>query len=494
MSALKLCVLTSEMMPYAKTGGLADVTGALVGELGKLGHDVRAFMPLHAVVRSGRSFRPVAAVQAVPMTIGAARYEFSLQQARLPDPDVLVYFVDCPELFDRASLYTTDPDEHRRFLLFTRAVIESCQRIGFAPDVFHCHDWHAALLPLLLKTTYRPDRFFAASRSVLTIHNIGYQGVMSSSALGDLGAAGDAALLDAGDLANGVINPLKNGIKWADAVTTVSPTYAREILTTDLGMGMQSTLAERRDEVVGILNGVDYRDWDPRHDVHLSVHFGPGDLVGKARNKATLLAALDLSLGAGVPLISMVSRLAEQKGFDLLFEVLPEVLEARDCGFVLLGSGEARYSDFFAALARRFPARVAFRPGYDEALAHRIEAGSDIFLMPSHYEPCGLNQMYSLRYGTVPVVHRTGGLADSVQHFDAATRTGTGCVFNDYDPPAVRWALNTTLDWYTDPALWTALMLNGMAMDFSWGRQVAQYVALFERLAGRQSVADSSTA
>jgi starch synthase len=494
MSALKLCVLTSEMMPYAKTGGLADVTGALVGELGKLGHDVRAFMPLYAAVRSGRSFRPVAAVQAVPMTIGATTYEFSVQQARLPDADVLVYFVDCPALFDRASLYTTDPDEHRRFLLFTRAVIEACHRIGFAPDVFHCHDWHTALLPLLLKTTYRPDRFFAASRSVLTLHNIGYQGVMSSSAIGDLGAAANALLLDALDLANGVINPLKNGIKWADVVTTVSPTYAHEILTTELGMGMQATLAERRDEIVGILNGVDYRDWDPRHDVHLSVHFGPADLSGKLRNKASLLAAQGLKLGEGVPLISMVSRLAEQKGFDLLFDVLPEVLEARDCGFLLLGSGEARYSDFFTELMRQFPARVAFRQGYDEALAHQIEAGSDIFLMPSRYEPCGLNQMYSLRYGTVPVVHKTGGLADSVQHFDAATRTGTGCVFNDYDSFAVRWALDTVLDWYADPALWTALMQNGMAVDFSWGRQVAKYVALFERLAGRQSVADSRTA
>jgi len=494
MSALKLCVLTSEMMPYAKTGGLADVTGALVGELGKLGHDVRAFLPLYAAVRSGRNFRPVAAVQAVPLSIGATTYRFSLQQTRLPEVDVLVYFVDCPELFDRASLYTTDPDEHRRFLLFTRAAIESCQRIGFVPDVFHCHDWHTAFLPLLLKTTYRPDRFFAASRSVLTIHNIGYQGVMSSSALGDLGAAGDAALLDALDLANGLINPLKNGIMWADVVTTVSPTYAQEIRTTGLGMGMEATLAARRDEIVGILNGVDYRDWDPRHDPHLSVHFGPSDLSGKARNKADLLAAQGLELGAGVPLISMVSRLAEQKGFDLLFGVLPEVLAARDCGFILLGSGDARYSDFFTELTRRFPARVAFRSGYDEALAHQIEAGSDIFLMPSRYEPCGLNQMYSLRYGTVPVVHKTGGLADSVQHFDAATRTGTGCVFNDYDNFAVRWALDTTLDWYADPALWGALMQNGMAMDFSWGRQVAKYVALFERLTGRQSAADSSTA
>jgi len=495
MSALQLCVLTSEMMPYAKTGGLADVTGALVGELGKLGHDVRAFMPLYASVRSGHtSFRPVAAVQAVAMSIGETIYEFSLQQARLPDPDVLVYFVDCPAMFDRAALYTTDPDEHRRFLLFTRAVIESCHRIGFAPDIFHCNDWHTALLPLLLKTTYRPDRFFAASRSVLTIHNIGYQGVMSSAAIGDLGAAGDETLLDALDLANGVINPLKNGIKWADAVTTVSPTYAHEIVATDLGMGMQATLAERRDEVVGILNGVDYRDWDPRHDPLLTVNFGPTDLSGKCRNKSELQRAAGLQLDADVPLVSMVSRLIEQKGFDLLFDVLPEMLEERRFGFMLLGSGETRYTAFFEDLSRRFPGRVAFRSGYDETLAHRIEAGSDIFLMPSRYEPCGLNQMYSLRYGTIPIVHRTGGLADSVQHFDPVARTGNGCVFNDFDTFAVRWALTTTLDWYADPDLWAALMQNAMRADFSWGRQVSKYVALFERLAGRQSETESKIA
>jgi starch synthase len=486
MAGLKLCILTAEMMPYAKTGGLADVAGALALEFGQLGHDVRPFMPLYATVKEGPwSFAPVRDVQGVSMKIGASSYEFSLFTARMPGSGVDAYLVDCPELFDRDSLYTNDPDEHRRFLLFTRAVIESCQRLRFAPDIFHCNDWHTALLPLLLRTTYSWERLFAAARSVLTIHNIGYQGIMPSSAVADLGLGWGETLLDRADFASGFINPLKNGIKFAAAVTTVSPTYAREICTEPLGMGMALMLRERPDGVIGILNGVDYREWDPRIDPNLSVHFGPGDLTGKAANKRLALAAHRLPLAQSQPLISMVSRLTDQKGFDLLIDVLPKMLQTRDFGLMVLGSGEARYQTFFGNLAQRFPDRVAFRAGYDEVLAHLMEAGGDMFLMPSRYEPCGLNQMYSLRYGTIPIVHKTGGLADSVQHFDPATGMGTGCVFNDFDTTAVEWALHTTLDWFEDRARWGRLMQNAMAQDYSWGRQIRQYESLFRELQSR---------
>jgi starch synthase len=483
MGALKLCLLTSEMLPFAKTGGLADVAGALTVEFARQNQTIHAFMPLYASVRATHGkLEPVPQVQRIPIAIGESRFEFSLCEGRIPDSAARVFFIDCPPMFERAALYTTDPDEHRRFLLFTRAVVESCLITGFVPDIFQCNDWHTAFLPLLLKTVYRKDGAFVNTRSVLTIHNIGYQGIMSSAAVGDLGLGADAARLDPTDRAHGVINPLKTGIKFADAVTTVSPTYAREICTTELGMGMEATLRGRGDEVVGILNGVDYREWDPGHDPYLTEHFTPADLAGKLANKRRLLRVSSLRLTDAVPLLSMVSRLAEQKGIDLLFDALPAALSEREFGLVVLGSGETRYVRFFEDLAAAHPGRVAFQSGYDEAMAHLIEAGSDAFLMPSRYEPCGLNQMYSLRYGTIPIVHKTGGLADSVQHFDAATGSGTGCVFNDYDAPAVRWAVNTTLDWYDDRQIWPQLMQNAMAQDFSWRRHVSQYLALFQSL------------
>jgi starch synthase len=484
MMPLKLCILSSEFVPYAKTGGLADVAGALVRNLGAIGHTVRAFMPLYPTVRGDHpSLKPVRGAQRVALMIGDTEYWFSLLTGNYPNSDVPMYFIDCPTLFDRVGLYTTDPDEHRRFLLFTLAVLESCRRLGFGPDIFHCNDWHTAFLPLYLKTLYRGDPLLARAKSLLTIHNIGYQGIMPSAVAADLGLGAAASMLNQGDIAHGVINPLKTGIKHADGVSTVSPTYAREICDTPLGMGMEGALRERTDRVTGILNGVDYQEWDPRYDPHLSAHFTPQDLRGKLINKEMLIATLQLKLSTTQPLIGMVTRLAEQKGIDLLFDSLPGLLQARDFGLAVLGSGDSHYAEFFASLAQRFPDRVSYRSGFDEPLAHLIEAGSDIFLMPSRYEPCGLNQMYSLRYGTIPIVRNTGGLADSVQHFDPSTRRGTGCVFNDYDAPAVRWAINTVLDWYADPRCWLPLMQNAMAKDFSWTRQIKQYDSLYRRLA-----------
>jgi starch synthase len=485
MVPLKLCLLSSEIMPYAKTGGLADVVGALLPELSRLGHDVRAFMPLYASVRrSYPDIQPVDALRYMSLSFGATNYEFSVLSGTYPGTRVPVYFVDCPTMFHRSSFYTFDPDEHRRFLLFTRAAIESCSRMGFIPDVFHCNDWHTAFLPLLLKTVYAATPHIASSRSVLTIHNIGYQGIIPATAVDDLGLGAFASLLDANDTSANIINPLKTGIKFADVVTTVSPTYAREICATPLGMGMQETLKERPNGVLGILNGVDYGEWDPRRDPHLTLHFDADDLGGKFANKQRLLTAMGMDLEPHKPLIGMVTRLAEQKGIDLLFDALPALLGEREFGFLILGSGDDRYAAFFDDLTRGFPGRVAFKSGYDESLAHSIEAGSDMFLMPSRYEPCGLNQMYSLRYGTIPIVRNTGGLADSVQHFDPTTGVGTGCVFNDYDAPAVRWAVGVALDWFNDSARWHRLMRNAMAQDFSWSRQTAQYEQVYRAAAG----------
>lgn len=485
MAALKLCVLSSEILPYAKTGGLADVAGALVRNLRLLGHEVSAFMPLYSAVRASHpELRPVPGAEEIPLDLGDAQYRFSLQTALLPGTDIATYFIDCPALYGRAGFYTADPDEHRRFLLFTLGTLESCRRLGITPDIFHCNDWHTAFLPLYLQTRYASDPLLARARSVMTIHNIGYQGIFPSAAVGDLALGGAVARLDMGDLALGIINPLKTGIVHADLVTTVSPTYAREICEGPLGMGMQAALSARANPVVGILNGVDYRDWDPRHDPHLTSHFGPRDLGGKRANKQMLIAATRLDEAVSRPLIGMVTRLAEQKGIDLLFDALPALLLERDFGLVVLGSGDPRYAEFFERLARQHAGRVAFRVGYDEALAHLIEAGSDMFLMPSRYEPCGLNQMYSLRYGTIPIVRNTGGLADSVAHFDPGSGAGTGCVFNDYDATAVRWAVGTALDWYGVASSWQRLMQNAMAQDFSWTRQILKYESLYRGLLG----------
>jgi starch synthase len=480
MVPLKLCVLSSEIMPYAKTGGLADVAGALLQELGQLGHDVRGFMPLYTSVRRVQSeLQPVSGLENVVISIGPASYTYSVRTAKFPGTGIPMFFIDCPEMFDRPALYTFDADEHRRFLLFTRAAIESCRHLGCVPDIFHVNDWHTAFLPLFLKTIYSTVPDFKHSRSVLTIHNIGYQGIMPAAVVADLGLGPFEDRLDAADLAGGVINPLKTGINFADVVTTVSPTYAREIRETPLGMGMQEALRKRRNGVIGILNGVDYREWDPRRDPHIAVHFDGDDLRGKLANKQRLVASTGLDLEPHEPLIGMVTRLAEQKGIDLLFDALPALLRDREFGFLILGSGEDRYAAFFADLERRFEGRVAFRSGYDEALAHLIEAGSDMFLMPSRYEPCGLNQMYSLRYGTIPIVRKTGGLADSVRHFDPSTGQGTGCVFNDYDAAAVRWGVGTVLDWFADQKTWRRLMQNAMAEDFSWRNQALKYEQVY---------------
>jgi starch synthase len=483
MPPLKLCMVTSEMAPFAKTGGLADVTGALLRRLTASGHDVRAFMPLFAPIRDLRaSLKAVPHVGTIEIAIGVSRYRCSLLTARMPACGAQVYFVDCPEMYARRSIYTLDPDEHRRFLLLSRAAIESCQRMGFAPHIFHCHDWHAACLPLQLKTQYRWDRLFALSKCVLTIHNIGYQGIFPSAAVADLSLGSDLSALDPVDLARGEINSLKIGVKHADAITTVSPTYAREICTSELGMGLQAALSARGDDVVGILNGVDYDEWDPRIDPYLSVHFWQDDLRGKQRNKQLLQEHFKLPAQADRPIVAMITRLAVQKGVELLQGALPALMTEHDFALVVLASGEARYVRFFTEQAARWPDRVAYHDGYDERLAHLIEAGSDIFLMPSRYEPCGLNQMYSLRYGTIPVVRRTGGLADSVIHADLAAGSGTGFVFNDFDVGGISWGLRAAIDAYGRKDAWHALMRRAMSQDFSWSKQIALYEELYRRI------------
>jgi starch synthase len=367
--------------------------------------------------------------------------------------------------------------------MLARAAIEMCQHTGFAPHIFSCHDWQTALIPLYLRTRYAWDKLFRDTRSTLTIHNIGYQGMFPAHVLHQLGLDGAEQHLHQDDLKDGVINFLKTGIMYADLITTVSPTYAREILGDDYGLGLNHLLRQRLPAVVGILNGVDYREWDPAIDELLPANYSPQDMSGKAVCKERLLQELGLDVEPDRPLIGIVSRLVGQKGFDLVQEVVPRMLTRRDFALAVLGSGESRFVNRFRWMQHHFNGRVCFYEGYNNRLAHWIEAGSDMFLMPSRYEPCGLNQMYSLKYGTVPIVRETGGLADSVEQ--VVGQSGTGILFRDYNEDGLEWAIDRALDLFENKAAWQKIVANGMARDFSWQRQGARYTELFRELISR---------
>jgi starch synthase len=486
VTAVRICFLSAEYSPFAKSGGLGDVSAALTRHLALRGHDLRVFMPLHGQMDlRGVEQHPVDFLQGLDVRVGAHVFHYRVHTARVPGSTLWVYLVDCPALFDRPRIYSDAPDEHVRYLMLTRAALECCQRMGFAPDIVHANDWHTAFAPLLLRTAYAWDKaIFGGARSVFTIHNIGYQGVFSAGQAGDLAPGVGVETLDQADLAAGRINPMRHAVIHADAVTTVSPTYAGEICTPEGGHGLDADLRARGAAVSGILNGVDYDEWNPATDRYLPYRYDAQDLAGKARNKEALLDLLRMPASASTPLIGMVTRLARQKGIDLLFDTLPEVLANGAARLVVLGSGEPHFERFLHGLQERFPGRAVFYSGYSEELAHLIEAAADMFLMPSMYEPCGLNQMYSLKYGTVPIVRRTGGLADSVSHFDPASGRGTGIVFNDYDPGGVRWALATAIEWFGWPTVWRRLVLNGMREDFSWDRQILEYERLFTSVRG----------
>ncbi len=483
---LKICLVSSELTPLAKTGGLADVASALSVFLDREGHDIRVLIPFYSSIdTSGMEVTPVKYLQKLPMEMGNHEIHYSIDTARLPGTELVIYLLRCPWLYNRDGIYTSDADEHLRFILLSRAAIEMCQHMGFAPDIFHCNDWHTSLVPLYLKTRYAWDGLFRNTRSVLTIHNIGYQGVFGANILPDLGLQHETGKLHQDDLSHGMINFLKTGVIYADLLTTVSPNYAKEILGPEYGRGLQDLLQQRRKSLVGILNGVDFNEWNPAADPLIPHAYDSRRIAGKKKNKLALMKELDLDCSDDMPLIGMVTRLTGQKGLNLVEQVIPEMMMQRRFAMAILGSGESHYEHFFGWLQNRYRDRVCFYRGFNNKLAHMIEAGSDMFLMPSLFEPCGLNQMYSLRYGTVPIVRRTGGLADSVQQFDPSSGAGTGIVFNDYNASALGWAINFALDIYPDKTTWRKLMRNGMAMDYSWEQQGKHYVDLFYRLTGK---------
>jgi starch synthase len=395
--------------------------------------------------------------------------------------------VDAPDFFSGDAIYGGGNTEALRFALLSHAALNLCLQLDWAPDIVHCHDWHASLAPLLLNERRLHVPLFRDTSSVLTIHNIGYQGVFPAALAGRLGLNDPAPLQSAGREVPPTLNFLRAGIAAADALTTVSPTHAAEVLTPEYGKGLDELLRQRRNRLVGILNGVDYAHWDPASDHRLPHPYGPGDITGKLVCRTELRKRSGLSDEGQLPILGMVSRLAAQKGIELVLGALPPFLRHGSCQAVILGEGDPPYAHALQQLAADMPGRFAFIPAHSETIARLVFAGSDAFLVPSLYEPCGLTQMYALRYGSVPIVRNTGGLRDTVSHFDLQTGNGTGCVFRDADTGGLNWAISQALSWYQQPSAWQRLRHNGMTADFSWAHQTPHYLALYRRLTGLQT-------
>lgn len=487
---MKIAVAASEVAPFAKTGGLADVLGALPKALQDLGCDVRVFLPKYSSIDESKyDIHYEYAIGEMPIRIGGFPWSVHVQRTTLPGSTVPLFLIDCPHFFHRGTIYTSDQDEHARFILFNKAVIEALQYMQWSPDVFHVNDWQTALIPLLIKENYSWDRMFHATGSLLTIHNIGYQGLFSTDAL-DAAEIRHDLFYHGGPLEkDGAVSFLKAGILFSEAINTVSSTYAREIVSPQFGAGLEPALQMRQGDLFGILNGIDTNVWNPETDPHLPHHFSGDDRSGKLKNKEFLTERIGLPYRMDVPLIGIVSRLVAQKGFDLIADALAPLMEM-DAQWVILGSGEDRFEEMFRAMHHTRPGKVWTYIGFNNELAHLIEGASDIFLMPSRYEPCGLNQMYSLRYGTVPVVRKTGGLADTVWDWhelrNAGSEEGNGFSFDDPTPFALASTVQRAITTFADKKTWDRIQWNGMNQDFSWKKSAGQYVELYERVATRR--------
>jgi starch synthase len=480
---MNIVFAASECVPFSKTGGLADVVGALPKALAGLGHSVSVYLPKYKQTRL-RDARVLLQSVTIPFD---DQYRFCSVIDGGQQSGVQFYFIDAPEFFDREALYGTPagdyPDNAERFALYSRAVLEASKILG-VPDVFHCHDWQAALIPVLLRTSYAADPVFRHTFTVFTIHNIGYQGIFPADTLPLLMLPWDLLAIDKMEFW-GKVNFMKGALVFSDYVTAVSRKYSQEIQTAEFGFGLDGVLRGRSGTVSGILNGVDYNEWNPEHDKLIVSQFSSGNLDGKRGCKYDLLRQFGLTDSSSgileMPVIGIISRFVSQKGFDLIAEIA-EDLALLPVVFTVLGSGEKEYQDLFLDLQEDFPEKFAVKIAYDNVLAHKIEAGADMFLMPSHYEPSGLNQMYSLKYGTVPIVRATGGLDDSIESWDPATGKGTGFKFTAYTGTALLNTIQDALRVYKDQTAWKKLMVNGMKKDFSWTASAREYVKIYERL------------
>jgi starch synthase len=480
-----------ECVPYSKTGGLADVVGALPRALAALGHQVSVYVPRY---RQTKLADPQTVVRSVTIPFDD-KYRFCSVVTTGSSAGVRFYFVDYPPYFDRDALYGTPagdyPDNAERFALFSRAVLEASKVLG-VPHVFHCHDWQSALVPVMLRTLYSQDPAFREVATIFTIHNMGYQGLFPPDTLPLLMLPWDLLTISKMEFF-GQVNFLKGALVHSDYITTVSRKYSQEIQTTEYGFGLEGVLRNRAATVTGILNGVDYDEWSPQTDKFIVAKYSPQDLSGKLKCKQDLLSTFGIAnveANSKVPVIGIVSRFAAQKGFDLIAQIMDRMAR-EEMIVVALGTGDKPYEEMFQRLNKQFPNKIAAKVAFDNAIAHKIEAGADMFLMPSRYEPCGLNQIYSLKYGTVPIVRATGGLDDTIEPWDARTGKGTGFKFSDYTGEALLATIRQALLAYRDPSSWQTLMRNGMSRDFSWGASAREYGKVYERARQLRASADA---
>ena len=479
---LRILFVTPEAVPFAKTGGLADVAGALPKFLQSLGCELILVMPYYRMVKN--SGFPIQYLgEGIEVPIGDELLRADIYQGQL-NQNIPVYFISRDEFFDREYLYSTSKgdyfDNAERFIFFSKAALSFCRHIGFTPEIIHHHEWQTGLIPAYLKSIYQNDPFLSHAAVVFTLHNIAYQGIFRREKFCLTGLPMEMYNPEGIEFWER-INLMKAGIVYADVINTVSQKYSEEIQTPEYGYGLEGILRKRRANLYGILNGVDYQDWDPSHDPHLVARYDRNDASGKKECKRDLLKEFGLPLSLEkVPLFGMISRLADQKGFDLLAEIIDELFNF-DVGFVLLGTGEQKYHDLFQQIAQKYPQKAGIRIAYDDRLAHKIEAGSDLFLMPSKYEPCGLNQIYSLKYGTIPVVRATGGLDDTITNYDPSTGEGNGFKFIRYDAKEFLNQIKLAISFYSKPGHWGKILRNAMTSNFSWQRSAEFYLQLYQK-------------
>jgi starch synthase len=476
---MKILLASSEVHPYSKTGGLADMIGALGKAFAQAGHQVGIVTPLYrGILDRFPNIRRLDWRMELPLANWRARAEL---WALEPHKGLTIYFVHQAKYFDRASLYQEHgndyPDNGERFIFFSKCVAHLARYLPWRPEVVHVNDWQTGFVPALILQQVRKEGWGNPPRTCLTIHNLAYQGIFPGSAYAMTNLPADFFHVEGVEY-YGKVNCLKAGIVYADVVTTVSPRYAREVTTEEFGCGLDGVLRKRRQPVLGILNGVDYEEWNTNGNPHLKRPYSSHDLSGKAENKAALQQELDLPVTPKVPLFGTITRLTDQKGVDIELGALEEMLEA-NIQFIMLGSGDSHYEHAFQRLAHRFPPKAAVRFGYSQGLSHRIEAGSDFYLMPSKFEPCGLNQMYSLRYGTIPIVRMTGGLDDTVVDATENASKANGIKFQEYSPSALAKAMRKSMVIFDNPHLLQHYQRNGMTADFSWGRTIATYLKAY---------------
>jgi len=489
---LNILFVSSEVDPFAKTGGLADVCSALPKAIKSLGHEIRIMMPRYKFISEWKfKLHDIIRLKDIPIPVGDSTEIGNVKSSFITNQKdkIQVYFLDNEKYFGRDGLYQSPnakkdfKDNDERFIFFARGVLETLKRLGWQPDILHCNDWQTGLIPAYLKTMYADDPFFKSIKTIFTIHNMAYQGTFPPESFAKSGLPQEVYRAE-GVEAYGQVNYLKTGLYYADVITTVSKKYAEEIcVSDDLGAGLNGLLSYRKPDLFGIPNGIDDEVWNPATDDYVFRKYDQKSIEAKVENKKALIERFKLPFDPAVPVFGSISRLVEQKGFDLLLDIMDDFMK-QDLIFILLGSGDKKTEKVYETFRKKYPDKIGLFFGFDVELAHMVEAGSDMFLMPSRYEPCGLNQMYSMRYGTIPIVRATGGLDDTVEDY-AGNGKGTGFKFEAYDSKEFLKAIQRALKLYQQPDEWKKIMRNGMDRDFSWGHSAKEYISLYRELLKR---------